>query len=706
MMAEQTVEQNPYNVAESAGNGRLFVGRESVFTWLRAALLQAKPEEGPDHPVILRGPRHIGKTSILQQIAAGELQPPFTAVYIDLARTSLDSLSAFLWEVAQTAVTRLQQTKVEFPALNRTPFIADPFKAFREQLLLPAAVALNGNQAASSAHTSPKLLFLFDNLNALLAQITAGALNSKTIHDLHQIIYKNHRATCLFTWEETGQPYSDEINNLFIQAQILDVGPLETEAVISLVQEPVTYTIFKDVAEHISRLTRNHPYDSQLICQALFERQQSLNLNLITVADVRAVRRRLSEEEKFQNAPETKSDLPFFVASGQGSLQTFQRTERQAVWQKPRFWVVAVLAAFLFILVIFSPTLARSGIPQQLADRSGILGSSPTPQPSSQPTEIVIIIVESPTPIPTETATPTPTQTMTPTPSKTPTPTLPTITPTITPTPSPTVLADSFIREQDGMPMNLVEGGAFVMGSHVNNFSAAPDEMPQHEVSVDTFYMDQYEVNVEQYAALLNRLSSYQAACDNFDCAHPRDVSGFTSYLIEEDLGDGTVQYYPLTGFADYPVNHVSWYGATLYCQWMGGRLPTEAEWEYAARGTDGRAYPWGDEQPNPERAVYQSDSFDNLKPVDALPRGVSPFGIYGLAGSMWEWTADWYDEDYYEISPDHNPPGPETGLTKSIRGGAWPNNNAKDRIRSANRSSLAPDFVSSTVGFRCIVDP
>lgn len=248
------------------------------------------------------------------------------------------------------------------------------------------------------------------------------------------------------------------------------------------------------------------------------------------------------------------------------------------------------------------------------------------------------------------------------------------------------------------------------MGSGDNDFPAAPDERPQHEVTLAAFYIDQYEVNVEQFAALLNRLRRYAGSCDGFDCAHPRDVAGYTSYLLQDDLGDGVVQFYALTGYANYPINHVSWYGASFYCQSVGGRLPTEAEWEYAARGTDGRIYPWGNEPPNKERAVYQSDSFEELLPVNALPRGASAFGVYGMAGSMWEWVADWYDENYYAQNAAEgivaNPAGPEIGLTKSIRGGAWPNNNQKDRIRAANRSSLDPTFFSSTVGFRCAYDP
>ncbi|MCA9920921.1 MAG: SUMF1/EgtB/PvdO family nonheme iron enzyme, partial [Anaerolineales bacterium] len=180
----------------------------------------------------------------------------------------------------------------------------------------------------------------------------------------------------------------------------------------------------------------------------------------------------------------------------------------------------------------------------------------------------------------------------------------------------------------------------------------------------------------------------------------------YTNYLIEQDLGDGTVQYIPTTGFSNYPANHISWYGAQTYCQSVGARLPTEAEWEYAARGVDGRIYPWGNSAPDETKAVFQSDSFDNMKPVDALPDGVSPFGLYNMAGSLWEWTADWYNEFYYSEAPNDNPQGPETGFARVVRGGAWPYNNQAERIRTTNRLSLAPDFISSTVGFRCARNP
>jgi formylglycine-generating enzyme required for sulfatase activity len=254
--------------------------------------------------------------------------------------------------------------------------------------------------------------------------------------------------------------------------------------------------------------------------------------------------------------------------------------------------------------------------------------------------------------------------------------------------------------------MSYIPGGTFMMGALEEDFTAAPDEKPQHEVKLDPFHLDQFEVTVAQYAAFLNRIGTYKEACSGHDCLHPRFEAGFTSYLIEEDQGDGSFIYIPFTGYSNYPINHVSWYGAQAYCEAMGARLPTEAEWEFAARGDDGRIYPWGNETPDETKAVFASTSYDNLKPVDALPDGQSPFGIYGMAGSLWEWTNDWYDEDYYEISPRNNPLGPEINLNKVIRGGAWPDNNLADRIRSANRSNFTPDFISATVGFRCARSP
>lgn len=254
--------------------------------------------------------------------------------------------------------------------------------------------------------------------------------------------------------------------------------------------------------------------------------------------------------------------------------------------------------------------------------------------------------------------------------------------------------------------MILIPTGTFLMGSADDDLMAASDERPQHEVMLDRFYLDKYEVSVAQYAAFLNRLGGYEGTCDRSNCALPKEIAGYTSYLSEQDLGDGTIQYVPVTGYASYPANHVSWYGAAAYCRWADARLPTEAEWEYAARGDDGRLYPWGNSAPRPSQAVFQSDSFDNLKPVDALPDGASPFGVFGMAGSLWEWTADWYDESYYSVSPVKNPTGPETGFSRVMRGGAWPNNNQADRIRAANRNSLSPDFISATVGFRCARTP
>ena len=152
--------------------------------------------------------------------------------------------------------------------------------------------------------------------------------------------------------------------------------------------------------------------------------------------------------------------------------------------------------------------------------------------------------------------------------------------------------------------------------------------------------------------------------------------------------------------FALRPVAEVSWYGARAYCEWIEGRLPTEAEWERAARGIDGRIYPWGNRAPHPDLLNYEW-RVGHSSDVGAYPDGVSPSKTYDMAGNVWEWMADWYDPEYYSWSPSENPRGPQEGAHKTLRGGSWLN--FSTLVHSTHRFKIKPGFTDRSIGFRCV---
>jgi formylglycine-generating enzyme required for sulfatase activity len=223
--------------------------------------------------------------------------------------------------------------------------------------------------------------------------------------------------------------------------------------------------------------------------------------------------------------------------------------------------------------------------------------------------------------------------------------------------------------------MALIPAGEFGMGSD----RGQDDEQPVHRVSVKAFYLDAQEVTVSRFAEFL--------AAQKLE--PPFKWNEATS---------GSHENKPVVG--------VNWYDARDYCRWVGKRLPTEAEWELAARGTDGRIYPWGNAHPTKGHAnAGQSKwrGYDTLTNVGQFELGKTPNGVYDLAGNLWEWVADRYDATYYQFSPRENPSGPSAGPLRALRGGAW-NNDAK-AIRSANRAGYAPDARRNDVGFRCAKD-
>lgn len=269
----------------------------------------------------------------------------------------------------------------------------------------------------------------------------------------------------------------------------------------------------------------------------------------------------------------------------------------------------------------------------------------------------------------------------TPPPTMCPTPT-PVVVPTVVPLPTPETLAGtpqpgaSRTRESDEMVLHYVPAGPFYMGSPEG--VGEENEHPLHVLSLDAFWIDETEVTNAQY-----RMCVEAGVCEI------PSVEGY------DPLERG-----------NWPVE-VTWRAAQAYCTWAGGRLPTEAEWEKAARGTDARTYPWGDEEPDCTRANHDSLRegwcFAGLAPVGSFLAGASPYGALDMAGNVEEWVNDWYDANYYGQSPEQNPLGPDSGEYRVARGCNW--YHPAEYIRAAYRASGAPDDTTMPLGFRCVMD-
>jgi formylglycine-generating enzyme required for sulfatase activity len=242
---------------------------------------------------------------------------------------------------------------------------------------------------------------------------------------------------------------------------------------------------------------------------------------------------------------------------------------------------------------------------------------------------------------------------------------------------APPVLGKSIVG-RDGASMVLVPAGEFVMGSD------AEDEAPPHRVYLDAFYIDRYEVTNARYLKFV-------------EATRHRAPQHVVDPQYDLWIGAALSQ-----GVADLPVVNVDWSDADAYCKWAGKRLPTEAEWEKAARGTDGRLYPWGDEAPSFARLNFSRrwQGAHTLQPVGSYEAGSSPYGAQDMAGNVWEWVSDWYDAGAYAAGPERNPRGPSGGASKILRGGSW--TNSPDTVRVTHRREEDPEMRNSDTGFRC----
>jgi formylglycine-generating enzyme required for sulfatase activity len=238
--------------------------------------------------------------------------------------------------------------------------------------------------------------------------------------------------------------------------------------------------------------------------------------------------------------------------------------------------------------------------------------------------------------------------------------------------------------ETPNVQMIRIPSGKFIMGRPIiSQKDERPNEGPTHEVFLDDYYIDKYEATN----------GDYKECVDASVCSTPHSLNSSAR----------TKGYYSNPDYADFPVIHVDWHMANEYCEWRGARLPTEAEWEKAARSSNDKHFPWGQNIISCSFAQYGACGKDTVA-VGSHSVGASPYGVQDMAGNVWEWVADWYGSDYYALSSSSNPQGPASGIYRVARGGGWNSNSTQ--LWVTYRTRFTPDHNTFNLGFRCAKSP
>ena len=347
------------------------------------------------------------------------------------------------------------------------------------------------------------------------------------------------------------------------------------------------------------------------------------------------------------------------------------------------YWLLLFVIILLLILVgvLIRPFPIAPIFPSETSTNTVTIIPSKTDSPTNTvtntsvpPTKTSTATLKATDLVDEETATASPTLTFTPT-------------SIASPTPSATPTFDGLApakTDDSGAEMILVPSSSFLMGKDAGN----ADENPVHLVKLDDYYIDKYEVSN----------ADYKACVEDLKCSLPKTTTFYASIL-----------------YRNHPIVFLSWDKAKDFCEWRDARLPTEAEWEKAARGTDTLNYPWGNifdkratnfcdaECENAWADQGVIDKYTMTAPIGTYPDGQSPYDIYDMAGNVSEWVADWYGEEYYQDSPIKNPLGPENGTYRVFRGGSW--YDKKTDLYTFSRFFLRPEIAYNYIGFRCAGD-